>query len=240
MVEIKAAGDKDLLVEFEDRIDPDVNDKVHGLYDSLKIEEVEGIEECIPSYRSLLISYNPLKIEFNELKDFLYDLSREVENKDVSDLQHRIIEVPTVYGGEYGPDLEDVARINSLSVDEVIDIHSGQRYRVYMMGFTPGFPYLGGMSEKISTPRLEDPRKVIPSGSVGIGDNQTGIYPIESPGGWRLIGRTPINLYTPKKRPPVTFRPGDMVEFVSIDRNDFIEISNRVESGDFNLSVRRS
>ena len=239
-MEIKSAGDKDLLVEFEDKIDPDVNDKVHALYDSLKTEEVEGIEECIPTYRSLLISYDPVKVEFNELKDFLYDLSIEVENKDISNIQHRIIEVPTIYGGEYGPDLEDVAEINGLSVDKVVDIHSGRRYRVYMMGFTPGFPYLGGMSEKISTPRLEDPRKVIPAGSVGIGDNQTGIYPIESPGGWRLIGRTPISLYTPKKRPPVAFRPGDLVEFVSIDRNEFDEISSRVESGDFSLKVRRS
>ena len=240
MASIKPVGDKGLLVEFENKVAPEINDKVHSLYDEIKLEDIEGVLECIPTYRSLLINYDPLEVDFSQLKGSVSQLVRKVEEKDLDSLEHRVVILPTVYGGEFGPDLDDVCDINNLTQEEVVDIHSCRKYRVYMMGFTPGFPYLGGMSERISTPRLESPRKTIPAGSVGIGGNQTGVYPIDSPGGWRLIGRTPVDLYNPDENPPVAFKPGDMVEFVPVDEDDFERISEKVKADEYELEVRRS
>ena len=240
MASIKPVGDKGLLVEFENKVAPEINDKVHSLYDEIKLEDIEGVLECIPTYRSLLINYDPLEVDFSQLKGSVSQLVRKVEEKDLDSLEHRVVILPTVYGGEFGPDLDDVCDINNLTQEEVVDIHSCRKYRVYMMGFTPGFPYLGGMSERISTPRLESPRKTIPAGSVGIGGDQTGVYPIDSPGGWRLIGRTPVDLYNPDENPPVAFKPGDMVEFVPVDEDDFERISEKVKADEYELEVRRS
>lgn len=240
MASIKPVGDKGLLVEFENRVAPEINDKVHSLFNEIKLEDIEGVLECIPTYRSLLINYDPMEVDFNQLKGSVSHLVRKVEEKDFDSLDHRVVTLPTVYGGEFGPDLDDVCDINNLTEEEVVDIHSDRKYRVYMMGFTPGFPYLGGMSERISTPRLESPRKTIPAGSVGIGGDQTGVYPIDSPGGWRLIGRTPVDLYNPEESPPVAFKPGDIVEFDPIDEDDFKRISEKVKADEYELEVRRS
>jgi KipI family sensor histidine kinase inhibitor len=137
-----------------------------------------------------------------------------------------MVKIPTLYGGEMGPDLVFVAEHNGISIDEVIKIHSGAEYRVYMLGFSPGFPYLGGMPKSIETPRLSSPRTVIPAGSVGIAEKQTGIYPNASPGGWRLIGQTPIRLFDPETYPPALLRPGDQVQFVPIDQETFDSLQN--------------
>jgi inhibitor of KinA len=135
--------------------------------------------------------------------------------------RRRTVEIPVCYGGEYGPDLEFVARHNGLDAEEVIRIHTAGEYLVYMIGFTPGFPYLGGLSARIAAPRLEKPRFKVPGGSVGIAGRQTGIYPLTAPGGWRLIGRTPLSLFTPALDPPCLLRPGDAVTFKAISREEY-------------------
>ncbi|HET7615855.1 MAG TPA: 5-oxoprolinase subunit PxpB, partial [Bacillales bacterium] len=145
----------------------------------------------------------------------------------------QIVEIPTAYGGEWGPDLKDVAEHNGLTPDEVVAIHSGSEYLVYFLGFTPGFPFLGGMSEKIATPRLSSPRVSIPGGSIGIAENQTGIYPVSSPGGWRLIGQTPLQLYHHEKEKPFLLEPGDYVKFKPVEGDEFERIKEEVRAGKY-------
>ena len=213
------AGDKGLLVEYGDKIDPEINAKVRAISLSIEKADIDGVEEVIPTYRSILITYNPTKISFKDLKENIKNMEKNLSKVELP--APRTIEIPVVYGGEYGPDIEFVAKHNGLTVEEVIDIHSKGKYLIYMIGFTPGFPFLGGLSEKLFTPRLETPRVKVPAGSVGIANNQTGIYPIDSPGGWRIIGRTPIKLYDPSKDPPVILSPGDFIRFVPIDEEEY-------------------
>ena len=151
-----------------------------------------------------------------------------------------MVEIPTLYGGEYGPDLDHVADHNGLTPEEVIQIHSSADYLVYMMGFTPGFPYLGGMSENIATPRLQTPRTAIPAGSVGIAEQQTGVYPIESPGGWQLIGRTPVQLFDPQRDPPVVVEAGDFIRFAPITETTYYVVQQQVQVGSYQLTTRSS
>ena len=147
----------------------------------------------------------------------------------------RIINFPTVYGGHFGPDLDYVAQHNGLTAEDVIKLHSNTNYLVYMLGFAPGFPYLGGMSDKIATPRLETPRTVIPAGSVGIADLQTGIYPSATPGGWRLIGRTPLKLFDESRQPPVLVEPGDYIKFIAINQAEYESIQLGIENDTFEV-----
>jgi len=211
------AGDAGLVVEFADRIDPIVNEQVHALSHAMDRQPIAGVIETVPTYRSLLAVYDPLVVGWAELVDQVSNRLRNI-SETAEQRPSRSISVPTVYGGEHGPDVDFVAEHNGLSVDDVIAIHSAVNYQVYMIGFTPGFPYLGGMSERIAAPRLERPRTRIPAGSVGIAGSQTGIYPVDSPGGWRLIGRTPLSLYDPGAEDPVLLRPGDRVRFEPIDQ----------------------
>jgi len=229
------AGDKVIVVEFGNEINQAINHKVMALYQAINSCDIEGIEELIPTYRSLMVQYNPSKVVYkeliNRLKELSEDLDQEIKTKQ------RIIEVPVIYGQEFGPDIEFVASHNNISVDEVIQIHTSQDYLIYMLGFTPGFPYLGGMSDKIETPRLETPRNKIPVGSVGIAGKQTGIYPIESPGGWQLIGRTPITLYDPYREPPILMQAGDFIRFVSVGLKDYRQIETQVAENTYSLKI---
>ncbi len=211
------AGDAALVVEFGDEISLDAlraNRQVHILAHTLEQNPFPGLGEAVPSYRSLLVHYDPLQLSCGEIEDLVSKALQECE--DLSPPEPRLIEIPTVYGREFGPDIEFVAEQNGLSVEQVVAIHSSVTYTVYMLGFTPGFPYMGTLSEAIVTPRLATPRQSVPAGSVGIADSQTGIYPIASPGGWRLIGRTPLVLFDPERSPPTVLRPGDRVRFVPI------------------------
>lgn len=229
------AGDKSLVIEFGDSISPEINKKIRNMYLTIEKSGLDGIVEMVPTYRSLLVSYNPMKIKYNALCDKL----REFEDNlgDSGSEPAKVVEIPTIYGGEYGPDIEFVAQHNNLSIDEVIEIHSSRDYLIYMLGFTPGFPYLGGMSEKIETPRLKTPRTKIPAGSVGIAGKQTGIYPIDSPGGWQLIGRTPVKLFDPFAEPPVLLNAGDYVRFVPIDENEYKSILKQVEENKYKVNI---
>ena len=208
------AGDQALVVELGDTIDPRINRRVHGLMDAIERAEVPGVFDLVPTYRSILVYYDPMRTSMSALQAKVSELYLDLEDQTVD--EPRTVEMPTLYGGEYGPDLEFVAEHAKLTPQQVIDIHSGAEYLVYMMGFSPGFPYLGGLSERLATPRLESPRLAIPAGSVGIAESQTGVYPVASPGGWRLIGRSPVRMFDAEAEPPSRLAAGDYVRFVPI------------------------
>jgi inhibitor of KinA len=216
---ILAAGDSALLVELGEAIEPAINRQVHALARALEQQAFPGLGEIVPGYCSLLVHYGPLERNYAEVEVFVSETARRC---DVSHLpEPQTVEIPTVYGGTYGPDIAFVAAHNGLSVDDVIARHSGTTYTVYMLGFAPGFAYLGGLPEELVTPRLSTPRQAVPAGSVGIAGAQTGVYPIETPGGWRLIGRTPVALFDPAADPPTRLRPGDQVRFAPISPGTF-------------------
>jgi len=204
------AGDSALLVELGDQIDLSINRRLHALADWLR--QQPGLGEAVPGYAALLVHYNPLDLAYAEVLD-LVQRGLSLAAKAVQS-SPRCVEIPVRYGGEDGPDLAFVANHCGLSTDEVIWRHSQAEYVVYFLGFTPGFPYLGGMDTSIAAPRLESPRSRIPAGSVGIAANQTGVYPLESPGGWRIIGRTEVELFNPLNQPPALLAPGDVVRFI--------------------------
>ena len=224
-VRITFAGDKAVVLEFENQISPETNAKVNAL-DNLLTEqkEIKGILEVVPTYRSLLIYYDPDILDFSELK---LELAHSIKNiEEIHQPDSKTLQVPVVYGGEWGPDLEYVAKYNGLSPEKVIEIHHNQTYLIYMLGFVPGFTYLGGMSREIATPRLENPRAKIPKGSVGIAGNQTGVYPLESPGGWQLIGRTPLAFFAPEKEEPFLPKPGNYLKFYPITEQEYYEFES--------------
>lgn len=228
------AGDRAVTVEMADAISPEINTRIRELCAVLDREHVPGIVDLVPTYRSLLVCYDPVQIGLSELQDRILNLS-EVEHVILP--PPKVLQIPVRYGGEYGPDMEFVARHTGLSPDEVATIHSSTDYLVYMMGFNTGFPYLGGMSAKIAVPRLETPRTRIPAGAIGIAQQQTGIYPVESPGGWRIIGRSPVRLFDPTRDPPVAVEAGDFMRFVPIDEQRYREIEAHVQSGTYRLVV---
>ena len=226
------AGDNALVVELGDAIDPEINRRVHNLTKAIERAAVPGVFDLVPTYRSLLVYYDPLTVSTSELQARIVEAELRLDERTAG--VARVVHVPTLYGGEYGPDLEFVAQHVGLSHEAVVDIHSGTDYLVYMMGFTPGFPYLGGLSEKLTTPRLVTPRTEIPAGSVGIAENQTGVYPVASPGGWRLIGRTPLSLFDPLSDPPSLLDAGDHVRFTPIaTEEEYLDIQRMVESREY-------
>jgi inhibitor of KinA len=229
-------GDRAVAVEFGDAIDPALNRRVRELLLALQRAAIAGIVDLVPTYRSLLVCYDPLRLGF----DTLCERVGAIESRlgDTPAPPARVVEIPTSYGGEFGPDLAFVAEHNGLDDDAVVSIHAGTDYLVYMMGFSPGFTYLGGMSEKIAAPRLKTPRTAIPAGSVGIAQQQTGIYPVESPGGWQLIGRTPVTLFDPDRDPPVLVEAGDYIRFVPVSREEYAAIQDGLRAGTWRLHVR--
>jgi inhibitor of KinA len=205
-------GDSALLVQLGDEIDITINQRVHALSALINLSSLDGVIETVPAYSTLLIHYDPLILSNTEIQNWLRGKLAQVENTKLR--KPRRVEIPVQYGGEYGVDLQFVADYHHLDVEDVIRIHSSQTYTVYMMGFTPGFPYLGKLDSAIVTPRLERPRTHVSAGTVAIASSQTGIYPIDSPGGWRLIGYTSLQLFDPASESPFLFSPGDEVRFV--------------------------
>lgn len=222
------AGDRGLVVELGAAIDPEINRKVREISVSLEETPIVGVTEVIPTYRSVLICYDPVRINPERLRKEILDRERSLDKLEIPPPE--TTEIPVAYGDEFGPDMEFVAQHNRLSPEEVIQIHSSGTYLIYMIGFTPGFPFLGGLSEKLFTPRLENPRQLVPAGSVAIANNQTGIYSLDSPGGWRLIGRTPIKVYDPTRSPPIILKAGNYLRFKRISRDEFQEIAGGDES----------
>jgi inhibitor of KinA len=198
---------------------------VQKLSKIIEVKAITGIEEVILGYTTLLINYNPLKITY---RDLLTTVDHLIKEMDLSKFKgNNTIEIPVLYGNDTGPDLVDVARINCLTPDEVINLHTEPSYSVYFLGFSPGFPFLGGLNEKIATERLDNPRNRVHAGSVGIANNQTGIYPVTSPGGWRIIGRTPISLFNPNSAKPFLLSPGDIIKFKSVTKKEYDEIIDK-------------
>ena len=219
---LRLVGDTGLLVEYGDAIAEEINLKVRAMALAMSRDLPEGVVEVIPTYRSLLIAYDPALSDPGRLLSALDKLENRIEEIEIP--PPATVRIPVCYGGDFGPDIGFVAEHNNLSIEEVIDIHSGPEYRIYMIGFTPGFPFLGGLDDRLATPRLETPRTRVPAGSVGIANNQTGMYSVESPGGWRLIGRTPLMLFAPGRENPFLYQAGDRIKYVPISAEEYHRI----------------
>jgi KipI family sensor histidine kinase inhibitor len=199
-----------------------VNEKVRAVATLLKQNLPEGVLDIVPAYRSLSLRYNPLLTSPERLSFVLEELEGHLREVEIP--PPRVVEIPVLYGGEQGPDLGVVAAHSGLAPEEVVATHAGTDYPIYMIGFTPGFCYLGGLDGRIATPRRETPRTLIPGGSVGIAESQTGVYPVDSPGGWQIIGRTPLRLFAPERENPFLYEAGDRIHFVPIRQGEFDRI----------------
>ncbi|WP_142504376.1 5-oxoprolinase subunit PxpB [Melghirimyces algeriensis] len=235
--EVSPLGDTSVIVQFGTGINEVSHRNVLALTSYFEEHPFPGMIEIVPAFTTVTIFYDPMKLydpfPVEERKRTSvgspYDTVCSILERIVPKLDRtvreteRVIHIPVCYGGELGPDLDEVARSHHMTADEVIEIHSGQEYLVYMIGFAPGFPYLGGMSERIATPRRRSPRMAIPAGAVGIGGSQTGIYPISTPGGWQIIGRTPLRLFRPEHQTPSLLKAGDKVRFQPIGLDQYKE-----------------
>ena len=238
---ISPVGDRAISIDFGQVIDPIINRHIRQTIERIKELQLDGIIELVPTYCALLVEYDAMLYSYSEICNIIEPTLEEGMTDTTNELV-TVVEVPTVYGGEFGPDLSFVASHNHLSEDEVISIHSGTDYLVYMLGFIPGFTYLGGMDPRIATPRLSSPRTLIPAGSVGIAGEQTGTYPSDSPGGWQIIGRTPVTMYDMSKAQAALLNAGDYVRYVPIDESefhrikalgtDYVPVIHEVEVGD--------
>lgn len=223
-IHIRPLGDSALVVELDNEVSEAAHIKVMRFIRAVEENPFSGFLEAVPTYTNVTIFYDPVKIYgASHAKDTIFETVSAWMNRYATQMKAntkettRLVEIPVLYGGEYGPDLSYVAHINNLAEEDVISIHSATDYLVYMIGFAPGFPFLGGMDERIAAERKDSPRASVPAGSVGIAGRQTGIYPFESPGGWQIIGRTPVDLFLPKENPPTLIQPGDALRFVPVD-----------------------
>ena len=221
---ILTVGDCAVSVEFGQEISLEINHKVMALKTVLERKPITGLVELVPTYCSLLIQYDPMELRYGQLRDRLEALVTQLDEVEMPPKQ--VVEIPVAYGGEYGPDLGEVARAHNISEEEVIKLHSEPEYPIYMLGFVAGFPYLGGMNKAIATPRKKSPRLKIEAGSVGIAGEQTGIYSVESPGGWQIIGRTPLKLYDVNRNEPVLLKAGQYIKFKPITKEEFRAMEN--------------
>lgn len=229
----RCQGEAGVVIELSDKIDPVINSQVHALAKRIEMDLIGCVDAVVPTYRSLLVLFDPLQMTRQQVIDKIDNSYQTILRETHEKQMGKVVVIPVLYGGEMGPDLEFVAKHNNISVEEVVSIHTSVSYRVYMMGFTPGFPYLGGMSEKIAAPRLATPRKEIPAGSVGIAGTQTGLYPQVSPGGWQLIGRTPLKVFKPGRQEPFLYKAGDFLRFESVSAVEFSRIERAVERDDY-------
>ena len=220
---ISPVGDCAISIDFGQVINPKINRHIRQTIERIQELKLDGITELVPTYCALLIQYDAMLYSYSDICNLMEPLLEPSATDDANE-RVTVIEIPTVYGGEFGPDLGFVASHNNLSEDEVVSIHSGTDYLVYMLGFIPGFTYLGGMDPRIATPRLSSPRTLIPAGSVGIAGEQTGTYPSDSPGGWQIIGRTPVTMYDMSKEQAALLSAGDYVRYVPIDEAEYNRI----------------
>jgi inhibitor of KinA len=227
------SGDSAVIIKAGNEISVEINRTIRKLLVLIESENIEGIIDFIPSYNELMICYDPSIIIYSELLDTIRLFGKNIDSVELP--ESSVIQIPVLYGGEYGPDLIEVASYNNLSTEDVVKIHYSTSYLVYMLGFTPGFCYLGGIDKRISMPRKLTPRLKIPSGAVGIADEQTGIYPIESPGGWQLIGKTPLRLFDPVKINGFFIQAGDYIRFYPINEDQFKYILREVNEGTYKL-----
>jgi inhibitor of KinA len=213
------AGDSALIVEFEERIDPAINARAIAAAEAIQRVAIAGVRDVVPTFRSVAVYFDPLRTDFDRLLTQVHQQSRHPPMP--AEAVAAPLRIPVCYGGDLGPDLSAVAEFGNMSEDEVIRIHAGATYRVFMLGFVPGFAYLGVVDERIAAPRRVTPRVRVPAGTVAIAGVQTGIYPAETPGGWQLIGRTPVKPFDAARPQPFLVKAGDAVQFYAIDRGDY-------------------
>jgi inhibitor of KinA len=237
-MKIYQAGDSSLFVNTGENISTELSSFNRRLIGKLTDMQLPGVTEYVASYTGIMIYYDPQMIGYGEISSIVGAIGPE--NSQLTDEEASGIVVPVAYGGEYGPDLGYVAELNKLSPGEVAAIHSSADYTVHMLGFTPGFAYLGGMDTRISALRKAEPAIRIEAGSVGIAGDQTGIYPVESPGGWQIIGRTPLILFDHRREPAFLFRAGMKVRFRAVDNYEFWHICEEITSGEYTIEKFKS
>ncbi len=229
-VKFLSSADSAVIVEFGDRIDRAVSDQVLGLAARMRSSEIAGVIEVVPTFRSLMVHYDSLHTSAREL---IGAIEKLLTSKTALERKRRLWRVPVCYERDFAPDLEGVARETKLVPEQVVALHTGTRYHVYMVGFVPGYPYMGDLPEALVLPRRADPRIRVPPGSVSIATTMTAIYPVESPAGWHLIGTTPIRIFDPHASQPALFAPGDAVEFEAIDAETFAKIRSATERHEY-------
>lgn len=232
-LDIKVLGDSAIIIQLGEGIHPSIHQQVKNLSYLLEEYPFDGFIESVPAYNSLAVYYSPYVVHqpkngfqldgtpLDKVTDYIQTLAAQISELPFT--EGRLVEIPVLYGGEFGPDLHIVAETHGMSIEEVIEIHTTPEYLVYMIGFAPGFPFLGGLDERIATPRKLTPRTSIPPGSVGIAGKQTGVYPLETPGGWQIIGRTPTDLFMPDMSPPSLLQSGDKIKFCPITQEEYEE-----------------
>lgn len=233
-MDIKRYSENSVTVYLGDEISEATNKKLVHLKNELEKMEIAGVTEIVISYTSLIIYYDIFKTTGKDVESTLEGI--DLDRLEAQSFEYKLVEIPVCYGGEYGPDLERFDD-NGLSPEEVIELHSDTEYLVYMLGFMPGFPYLGGLDEKLFKARLDNPRTSIPAGSVGIGGKQTGMYPFTSPGGWNLLGRTPIPLFDEKREPQILYEAGDRIIYKSIDEEEYEQLKKQVDNNDYEVKI---
>jgi inhibitor of KinA len=217
------AGDAVLVIEFEERIDPAISARAAAVGEAIEAARISAVRDVVPTYRSVAVYFDPLEIDPAELRSRLESLAdRSLPRQKRA--RRATLEIPVCYGADFGPDLGHVAAFTGLTEMDAIALHSGVTYQVFMIGFMPGFAYMGTVDPRIATPRRDTPRTRVPRGSVGIAQQQTGIYPSDGPGGWQLIGRTPVRPFDLSRPDPFLFRAGDDVRFVPIGREEFDQL----------------
>jgi len=235
-VQFLKQGDTALVVQFGDVIDRALSDRVLNLSRRIRALGVLGITDLVPTFRSLLVNYDPLVVGGDELRGQLESL---LESADSQSLEARQWTIPVCYEGEYGPDVDDVAQASGLSSAQVVQQHADTLFHVYMLGFVPGYPYMGDLPSSLVLPRRSNPRTRVPPGSVAIASVMTAIYPLESPGGWHLIGSTPIRLFNVDAAQPALLSPGDKVRFKPVGQAEYLKIRTAVEANDYELGCEK-
>ncbi|UWE03934.1 5-oxoprolinase subunit PxpB [Laceyella sacchari] len=230
MMHVRLLGDQGLLFELDGEGTRQHHEQLVYLCEMLERQRPPGIVEWIPGFAGVAVVYDPLRTSAKAVERWMRRQAAKWR-PDKEQVARRVVEIPVAYGGEWGPDLADVARLNHLSEDEVIRIHTAPTYWVQMIGFVPGFAYLGGMSARIATPRLATPRPRIEAGAVGIAGRQTGIYPLATPGGWRIIGRTPLTLFQPNSAAPSLLKMGDYLRFRPCGPEEFCALQEASQAG---------
>ncbi len=232
-VKVVPLGDSAITIYFGNEIDENIHHQINQFIQAYRREKINGVIDCVPAYTSVSIFYDPVKISYRELEkkiDSLYKSALKLPRTEAI-----VYKIPVYYGGESGPDLQFIAEYTNIPEQEVINLHANREYLIHMIGFVPGFPYLGGLPDKIGAPRLEIPRAKVAAGSVGIGGGQTGIYPSEVPSGWRIIGITPLTLFNIKNDPPSLLSAGNYVSFLPVEYDEYLSIKEQEAENKYEL-----